>query len=193
MEIGKQIKQHRTDFGWSQDDLAEKVFVSRQTISNWENGKSYPDIDSLLRISQTFGVTLDQLVKGDIVHMKTAIQKSDIRQFNKIGAWFSVLLILTILSAAPLAIFLDWIGCILWSCLALVTFLLSHIVEKEKKKYDIQTYREIVAFTEGKQLDAIQKEREKAVRPYQKIIFALISALVTVLLNLLLLWLFGAL
>ena len=48
----------------SQEALAEKVYVTRQTISNWENGKSYPDIHSLLLLSSVFHVTIDQLIKG---------------------------------------------------------------------------------------------------------------------------------
>ena len=42
MEIGKQIKKYRSEMGLSQDELAERIFVSRQTISNWGNGKNYP-------------------------------------------------------------------------------------------------------------------------------------------------------
>ena len=48
MEIGKQIKKYRTEMKLSQEELAEKIFVSRQTISNWENNKNYPDVKSLL-------------------------------------------------------------------------------------------------------------------------------------------------
>ncbi|MDO7204570.1 helix-turn-helix transcriptional regulator [Paraclostridium bifermentans] len=51
MEIGKQIKKYRTDRKLSQEALAERIFVSRQTISNWENDKNYPDMKSLLLLS----------------------------------------------------------------------------------------------------------------------------------------------
>lgn len=54
MEIGKQIKKYRLELNLSQDDLAEKIFVTRQTISNWENDKNYPDIKSLLLLSSLF-------------------------------------------------------------------------------------------------------------------------------------------
>ena len=47
MELNAQIKKYRTEFNLSQEELAEKVYVTRQTISNWETGKSYPDIHSL--------------------------------------------------------------------------------------------------------------------------------------------------
>ena len=54
MKIGKQIRKYRTEMELSQDELAEKIFVSRQTISNWENNKNYPDVKSLLLLSSLF-------------------------------------------------------------------------------------------------------------------------------------------
>ena len=66
MEVGVQIKKYRNELGLSQEKLAEKVYVSRQTVSNWETGKNYPDIHSLLLLSSLFGVSLDQLIKGDV-------------------------------------------------------------------------------------------------------------------------------
>ena len=48
MELGKQIKKHRQEAHLSQDELANRIYVSRQTISNWENDKSYPDVNSLV-------------------------------------------------------------------------------------------------------------------------------------------------
>ena len=45
MELGKQIKEHRQEAHLSQEELANRVYVSRQTISNWENDKSYPDVN----------------------------------------------------------------------------------------------------------------------------------------------------
>ena len=62
MELNAQIKKYRTELNLSQEELAEKVYVTRQTISNWENGKSYPDIHSLLLLSSLFNVSLDQLI-----------------------------------------------------------------------------------------------------------------------------------
>ena len=75
MELGKQIKKHRQEVQLSQEELAERVYVSRQTISNWENDKSYPDVNSLVLLSETFQISLDNLIKGDIEVMKDVIQK----------------------------------------------------------------------------------------------------------------------
>ena len=66
MELGKQIKMHRLETKLSQEDLTDWVYVSRQTISNWENDKSYPDVNSLVLLSAIFQISLDKLIKGDI-------------------------------------------------------------------------------------------------------------------------------
>ena len=63
MELGSQIKKHRNDLSLSQDELAEKMYVSRQTISNWENDKSYPDVKSLLLLSEVFQTSMGVSIK----------------------------------------------------------------------------------------------------------------------------------
>lgn len=110
MELGKQIKKYRTERAWSQDVLSEKVYVSRQTISNWENDKSYPDVKSLVLLSEVFGVTLDQLIKGDIETMKQQIDQSDKDRFERLSWMLTVLFVLDILTPIPLAHFLSHIG-----------------------------------------------------------------------------------
>ena len=70
MHIGKQIQSHRQQLKLTQDELAERLYVSRQTISNWENGRNYPDIENLLLLSKLFDTSLDELVKGDVAAMQ---------------------------------------------------------------------------------------------------------------------------
>ncbi len=65
MELGKRIAEIRKERGLTQEGLAEICSVTRQTISNWENGKSYPDLETLVLISNTFDVSLDAMLKGD--------------------------------------------------------------------------------------------------------------------------------
>ena len=65
MQIGEKLKQKRNEAGYSQEILAEKIGVSRQTVSNWENNRSYPDIGSVLRLSDLYGISLDELLKED--------------------------------------------------------------------------------------------------------------------------------
>jgi len=65
MDIGSRIRQSRTEAQLTQEQAAEELGVSRQTVSNWETGKSYPDIVSVLRMSDLYRVSLDRLLKGE--------------------------------------------------------------------------------------------------------------------------------
>lgn len=65
MNLGKKILKIRKDNKMSQDEFAEILDVTRQTISNWENFKNYPDIETLIKISDKFNISLDVLLKGD--------------------------------------------------------------------------------------------------------------------------------
>ena len=167
MEIGSQIKKLRNALGLSQEELAEKIYVTRQTISNWENERSYPDIHSLLTLSSLFEISLDQLIKGDIEIMKQEIDKEKVEKFNRLAKLFTVLFSTSIAAFVPLVVFLKIYGVIIWIILYLITFIISVRVEKLKKNNDIQTYKEILAFSEGNTLDEIQKQREIGKRPYQ--------------------------
>lgn len=180
MELNAQIKKYRTELQISQEELAEKVYVTRQTISNWETGKCYPDIHSLLLLSSCFHVSLDQLVKGDMETMKELVSEHDIQEFNRYGWIYAVHFVLMILSIIPLAIWRHdyWYAWMPFGIMTALALFWAVKVEKLKKKHDIQTYREIVAFTEGKKLDEIQKATEAGKRPYQTILKALTGAAV---------------
>ncbi|MBR4727085.1 MAG: helix-turn-helix domain-containing protein [Clostridia bacterium] len=65
MEIGAKLRKARTDAGLSQEKAAEALGVSRQTVSNWENEKTYPDIVSVVRMSDLYAVSLDHLLKEE--------------------------------------------------------------------------------------------------------------------------------
>jgi len=104
MELGKQIKMHRQEAELSQEELANRVYVSRQTILNWENDKSYPDVNSLVLLSEIFQISLDKL-------MKEVIQKEEIEKMKRYGRIYTIMLIVTVVSAVPLFM---WLGvCVL--------------------------------------------------------------------------------
>lgn len=188
MELGKQIKKYRNDFGLSQDALAEKIFVSRQTISNWENDKSYPDVSNLLLLSEVFQVSLDILIKGDIEDMKEQIQTVDMEQFDKLSKIFFILFIGVIVLPIPLVHYLNYVGFAIWVILFSTTMYYAIKVEKQKKNYDIQTYKEIIAFTKGKSLDEIAKLKEEGKHPYQKVLLAIAAGVVTLIIAVLMAW-----
>lgn len=163
----------------SQEELANRVYVSRQTISNWENNKTYPDVNSLVLLSEVFQVSLDQLIKGDIDAMKEVIRKEEIDKMKRYGAIYTALLIAVAVSAVPFFMWLGTWALIPWGILFAAAMYYALKVEKVKKDNDVQTYKEIVAFYEGKRLDEIQKQREIGKRPYQKILLVIGSAVIT--------------
>ena len=179
MELGKQIKMYRQEAHLSQEELANRVYVSRQTISNWENDKSYPDVNSLVLLSEIFQVSLDNLIKGDIDVMKEVIKKEEIKKLKHYGAVYAILLIAALVSAIPLYRWLGAWAIIPWGIIYATAMYFALKIEKVKKDNDIQTYKEIVAFYEGKRLDDMHKQREIGKRPYQKILLVIGSAAIT--------------
>ena len=160
MELPEQLRINRKRLGLSQEDVAHAIFVSRQTMSSWENSKSYPDVQSLLLLSQLFGVSIDELVKGDVVSMKEMVSKDAVIMERL--SWASIILL--VMGFASMIGF-----CAVWedpspiphlSCgflagmglfLALFAWamVLSARIEHIKKNHNLVTYREISAFMEG--------------------------------------------
>ncbi len=67
MTLGEKIYKLRTEKNLSQGDLSELLEVSRQSVSKWENGAATPDLDKIIKLSEVFGITIDELVKGEEV------------------------------------------------------------------------------------------------------------------------------
>ena len=176
MEIGKTIKQHRAELGWSQEVLAEKAYVSRQTVSNWETEKSYPDVHSLLILSDLFGVSLDELIKGDVAVMKEQVKSKDIRTFKKLQLIGVLGILLLIVTGMPLLEYGGAVGGVVWGALAVGVFLAWHRFEQIKSENDVQTYREVIAFVNGDTLDDIEKEKEAKKRRSLKILEIIVAA-----------------
>ena len=179
MELGKQIRMYRLENKLSQEELADRIYVSRQTISNWENDKNYPDINSLVLLSEVFKVSLDKLIKGDVDVMKDVIQKEEVDKMNHYGKIYTIMLIVTVVSVVPLFMWLGLWAFIPWGIIWMISMYFASKIEKIKKDNDVQTYKEIVAFSEGKLLDDIHKQQEIGKRPYQKMLLVIGSVLIT--------------
>lgn len=83
MEIGSKLKNARTASGFTQEKVAEEIQVSRQTISNWENEKSYPDIVSVIKLSDLYNISLDELLKGDVKMIEHLEETTNVVESNR--------------------------------------------------------------------------------------------------------------
>lgn len=111
MVLGQRIKEEREKRQWTQDYLAETLNVSRQAISKWEVGSTYPDIDRLVQISNLFDITLDSLIKGDdslkksIVITKNAKAQTNVWEFMRSTGWIMVIAIIYLVTEMIIAVF----------------------------------------------------------------------------------------
>ena len=99
MEIGRKLKEVRMHASLTQEQVAEELFVSRQTISNWENEKTYPDIISIIKLSDLYSISLDELLKGDQKMMEHLDESTNIVKSNKklVGAIIANILLFLIM------------------------------------------------------------------------------------------------
>ena len=106
MMLGQKLKEARIESGLSQENVAEKINVSRQTISNWENEKTYPDIISVIKLSDLYSISLDTLLKGDQKMVEHLEESTNVVESNKklIGSF--ILNIILIILMPILSIFI---------------------------------------------------------------------------------------
>lgn len=71
MNLGEQLKCLREQQNMSREKLAQKMIVSRQTVFKWEKNKAYPTLDNLVKMSELYQITLDELVKGEQAFSKS--------------------------------------------------------------------------------------------------------------------------
>ncbi|KXU52269.1 MAG: helix-turn-helix transcriptional regulator [Longibaculum muris] len=83
MKIGEKLRDARNQKGLTQEEVADEIHVSRQTISNWENNRSYPDIISVILLSDLYQMSLDVLLKGDKDMIEHLNESTDIVNSNK--------------------------------------------------------------------------------------------------------------
>ena len=107
MEIGKKLKDARMRSGFTQESVAEKVNVSRQTISNWENEKSYPDIISVIELSNLYSISLDELLKGDEKMMEHLEESTNVVKSTRKLIGVILLNIITVILLITLSMFLS--------------------------------------------------------------------------------------
>lgn len=85
MNIGEKIKEERLKKGWTQEQLAQLLNVSRSTVSSWEVARNYPDLETIIAISDLFGISLDNLLREDKQMAKDTTKKLKRGKFYKIA------------------------------------------------------------------------------------------------------------
>ncbi|ARX65021.1 helix-turn-helix domain-containing protein [Bacillus thuringiensis] len=91
MIFSERLKEEREKRNWSQNDLAEKLYVSRQSVSKWETGKNYPSIEIIIHLSDLFGITIDELLRGDEELTQKVIEDSKQLAYPKWKVFFDSL------------------------------------------------------------------------------------------------------
>ena len=85
MEFGEKIQKLRNEKKWTQEQLAEKLYVSRTAVSKWESGKGYPNIDSLKDIAKLFNKTIDELLSSEeIIDIAKKENTTNIKRTNNL-------------------------------------------------------------------------------------------------------------
>lgn len=102
MKIGDKLKKARMDKNLTQEEVAEKIFVSRQSISNWENNKTYPDIGNVIALSDLYQISLDELLKGSDNFMEHLEESTNLVKSNK---KLMALIVLALIVMIVMAIF----------------------------------------------------------------------------------------
>lgn len=142
MEIGTKLKNARNNANLTQEDIAEKIGVSRQTVSNWENNKSYPDIISVIKLSDIYEISLDTLLKEDENMIKHLDESTNIvKSKNRLRKLLPVLVYTVIWALCVLIFWLDsgrdagvYSVFIFWGILPVSTLIISAISGKEDFK-----------------------------------------------------------
>lgn len=99
MQIGAKLKAARTQSGLTQEQVADRIQVSRQSVSNGENERNFPDIISVIRLSELYGISLDMLLKGDEAMMRHLDTSTNVVKSNRkllIAIALNVLLIVAL-------------------------------------------------------------------------------------------------
>lgn len=176
MEPGSHIKEHRKELGLSKDDLAERIYVSRQTISNWECARTYPDVQSLLLLSNVFGVTVDSLIKGDVETM-AQVMDAAVKKYNNLSTVAVVSAAIFLLLGIWGAFQYEWgwgehtTPTVVFALVALFVMLIAFAnLERLKKQHDLTTYREVLAFSRGEHVDrdTLAGQHAREMKPWKR-------------------------
>ncbi|MFC6348295.1 helix-turn-helix domain-containing protein [Vagococcus carniphilus] len=135
MEIGKMLKEKRAEHELTQEELSEKIFVSKKTISNWETGKTTPDLDSLIRLANLFDLSLDNLLlegSSIVENIKHDMELKTLRVIQICNILISLCTMLVVfVSDLPYLVLIAFV--VIGGCNLLTSFYIEDRVKKVKK------------------------------------------------------------
>lgn len=163
MKLAQNIRENRERLGLSQGELAKAVFVSRQTVSNWETGRTYPDVQSLLLLSRRFGVSVDSPIEADADGVEEALAAGS-RRMSLLGivmAVFAIACAAWVL--ASIALDLSMAASVVPAAALLVPAAITAAkIEKMRRDHQLFTYQSAAAFMAGKDPDVLNRFNQRA-------------------------------
>lgn len=154
MELARRIREHRERLGMSQGELAKAVFVTRNTISNWETDRTYPDVQSLLLLSNLFGTSIDALVREDSKEMRDSLA-AGVKRMNRLGVVMMVFG-LACVAWVIVGIAMDW-GlapiAVPAAALFIPASIAAFLIDKMRHDNQLYAYQSVEAYLAGEDPD----------------------------------------
>lgn len=130
MTFGEKLKKLRTDNNLTQDELADKIYVTRTAISKWETDKGYPSIDSLKQLSNLFHISIDELISDTDVENKRLLEEAQSRKFY----WYAVVCLAIATISTLIAFFTQIPFLNIISILGVIGYVVLGLLSKPKYK-----------------------------------------------------------
>ena len=160
MDVGNQIRERRQRLGLSQEELAQRLYVSRVTVSHWETSKTLPDVQSMLLLANLFGTTIDELVRGDVGEMREMVEKNERRTKAFAMALGAVEITVVAVLAITAVVERDWLEPVLRVLLAvllLASAVVASVAKHQEGGRDAKSAAELVGAASGDPVEAAQE------------------------------------
>lgn len=179
--LGQWIRRQRKEHHYSQEELAKKLYISRQTLSNWENGKTWPDVENLLALSKLFDVSFETIAAKEQQDMKPKMdQLAQIHLNYQSGIMAFCMLFACLLTAAGI-VKKDSFYYVFAGIIYAAGMIMAFKIEKIKKEYDLITYRQIEEFMETGKIPQTKIQKKKGSN-LLKALFAAAAAFIVMVL-----------
>ena len=157
MDVGNQIRERRQALGLSQEELAQRLYVSRVTVSHWETGRTLPDVQSMLLLANLFGTTIDEMVRGDVDEMREMVKKDE-RRTRTLAAALAAVEVVVVTALVVTAVagreYLEPVLRLLLAVLALAFSLAVLVARRGRGGEDARSAAELLGAATGEPVEA---------------------------------------